>query len=185
MRTFLAIDVEEPEIHASIHMLQQQLLATGVDAKSIEPPNLHFTIRFFGEISPSQAEQIAQRLTDLRPRVVAAELLDLGVFPSPARINVVWLGVDPAAATALRQVADAVAKRLSDLPLVSDKRFEPHLTILRVRTGRNKEALWSRVQAGSPSIGVARLRALKLKKSDLTPTGPIYSDLHVFAFEEG
>jgi 2'-5' RNA ligase len=52
------------------------------------------------------------------------------------------------------------------------------LTIARVRSGRNKEALAKCIRENADvDFGVIRAACLRLKSSDLTPRGPIYATL--------
>jgi 2'-5' RNA ligase len=57
----------------------------------------------------------------------------------------------------------------------SDKPFTPHITLFRVKD-RIKDA--SRLaEYSKKNFGNDILDEVKVKKSDLTPTGPAYSDL--------
>jgi 2'-5' RNA ligase len=56
--------------------------------------------------------------------------------------------------------------------------FSPHLTIARVRTGRNRAALAEQMKnLENYEFGSIKAECLKLKKSVLMPLGPIYSVL--------
>jgi 2'-5' RNA ligase len=95
------------------------------------------------------------------------------------RINVIWVGIEKG----LKQVEDIydqLDRRLIKLGFKSDgKKFSPHITISRVKTGRNKEALaHSLMELQDRDFGVFKINTLKLMKSVLTPKGPIYSTLH-------
>jgi 2'-5' RNA ligase len=58
------------------------------------------------------------------------------------------------------------------------KGFSPHLTIARVRSGRNKMELAKFISDRKEfEFGTIRAACLRLKKSVLTPRGPIYSTL--------
>ena len=73
----------------------------------------------------------------------------------------------------------SLMKRLQKLGLRPDpKGFSPHLTIARVKTGRNKAELVRCIEElVNYEFGVVKANCLKLKKSALTPKGPIYSTL--------
>ena len=68
--------------------------------------------------------------------------------------------------------------KLSDLGFNPDKKFKPHVTIFRVK---NKiEGLTDKLEKySSYSFGKQEISEIKLKKSELTPNGPIYTDLLV------
>ncbi|MGB9704174.1 MAG: 2'-5' RNA ligase family protein, partial [Pyrobaculum sp.] len=61
-----------------------------------------------------------------------------------------------------------------------DREFTPHLTIGRVKSGRNIDKLRELLgRYRGVEFGVVTVDKVKLKKSTLTPRGPIYSDLFV------
>jgi 2'-5' RNA ligase len=59
MRAFLAVDVDST-LNYEIQKVQKELKKTAAPLKIVEPENLHFTFKFFGEISPTQTENIIQ-----------------------------------------------------------------------------------------------------------------------------
>ena len=64
-----------------------------------------------------------------------------------------------------------------------DKPFQPHITIARIKSMNNKDRLISLInEFENQSFGKELIDSLKFKKSTLTPSGPIYEDLHVFPF---
>jgi 2'-5' RNA ligase len=73
-----------------------------------------------------------------------------------------------------------VSSRLSKLGLRPDKEFKPHVTIYRVKSVRNKSSVLSLLERlKEQEFGEVCVDKLKLKKSTLTPQGPIYEDLLV------
>jgi 2'-5' RNA ligase len=58
------------------------------------------------------------------------------------------------------------------------KGFSPHLTIARVKSGRNKAELLRFLEKNVKyDFGIMKAECLRLKRSELTPKGPIYSTL--------
>ncbi len=91
-------------------------------------------------------------------------------------------GPAPAAGTApdcpkLQDLAQKVSGVLGPLGYKPDKPFRPHCTIFRIKR-RVNIAKELREMAGR-SFGVQRVGSFKLKRSLLTPQGPVYSDLAV------
>ncbi|HVP92689.1 MAG TPA: hypothetical protein VMS94_02980, partial [Acidobacteriota bacterium] len=65
------------------------------------------------------------------------------------------------------------------------KGFSPHLTIARVKSERNKAELERFIDEKSNyEFGIVKAACLRLKRSDLTPRGPIYSTLKEFCPEK-
>ena len=185
MRAFLSYDINDASIIESIRNVQKELGSTGADLKLVNPDLLHFTIRFLGEIDETDKDQI---ISTLRGRVENFELninfRGLGTFPDERRISVVWIGIDGESEKRLEKQAlevNSLLKSIHALRKVDDERFSPHVTIARVRSGRNKEDLIEFVRENKHrEFGSTRIEKLRLKLSTLTPSGPQYSDLHAF-----
>ncbi len=185
LRTFLSYDIEDQELIEKIKLLQKELRASGADLKLVEPETLHFTIRFLGEIEEVDKENIIGHLSgkvDGYDQDVVFK--GLGTFPDEKRISVVWVGIDGDSSKKLEEHARKVNKMIDDVPGIprnNREGFSPHVTIARVKSGRNKEKLVETVRAHkNDELGSARISNLHLKLSTLTPSGPRYTDLHVF-----
>jgi 2'-5' RNA ligase len=101
----------------------------------------------------------------------------IGVFPKPNSPRVIWIGVTDGI-NELEKLAEMIRSKLSDIGFSPDKKFKPHVTIFRVK---NKiEDLPSKLEKfSSCSFGKQLVSEIKLKKSELTYQGPIYTDLLV------
>ena len=185
MRAFLSYDISDPGFIGRVEHLQNELKSTGADLKLVSPHIMHFTIRFLGEIDEVEKNQI---VTALRGKVENFELdlkfRGVGAFPDERRISVIWIGIDPSSATVLEKKASEVNQLLKSVPTLrneKEERFSPHITISRVRSGKNKEKLAEFLrQHRGDEFGTTKIQNLRLKLSELTPSGPVYSDLHVF-----
>jgi len=59
--------------------------------------------------------------------------------------------------------------------------FSPHLTIARVRSGKNRERLADVViKRANYEFGIIKADCLRLKRSQLSPKGPTYSTLREY-----
>tara|TARA_B100001971_G_C18175227_1_gene529530 strand:+ start:209 stop:760 length:552 start_codon:yes stop_codon:yes gene_type:complete len=178
MRAFIAVDLVDEAIKQSILRLQKTLSQFGADLKSVEPQNLHFTIHFLGEISEQEVNKISILLNDLDVSSFRISFKGLGYFPNPKRISVIWVGVNDGRKEFV-ELAKQIEKKLEQLNYSSNRKFTPHLTICRVKTGRNKDQLIGAVEEFSDvDLGINTVSSVKLKKSLLTPEGPIYSDVY-------
>ena len=178
MRIFIAVDLINENIKHDILNIQRTLNHSGADLKSVEPHNLHFTIRFLGEISEQEATVVSSMLKDLDVSSFKISFKGLGYFPNPRRISVIWIGIDDGKKEFV-ELAEQIEKKLERLNFKSDRKFIPHLTICRVKTGRNKDQLIRTAeQFYDIDLGIDTVSSIKLKKSLLTPEGPIYTDLY-------
>jgi len=62
--------------------------------------------------------------------------------------------------------------------LTNDKPFKPHITIFRVKN-KVSDMTDELAKFNSKIFGTQQISQIKLKKSTLTPSGPIYEDLVV------
>ncbi|MBI2183775.1 MAG: RNA 2',3'-cyclic phosphodiesterase [Thaumarchaeota archaeon] len=183
MRVFVAIDVGADDIVDRLRQVQENIIRTGADVKLVEPHNMHFTVKFLGEVSEAVVHQVENGLSTLSFKAFNVKYRGLGVFPSPKRISVIWAGVEPDSAVKLNEVAEGVNGALREFSGNDRDSFQPHVTIARVKSGRERERLLEEVQGYSDTFfGEETVSSLKLKKSDLTPKGPIYADLVVLKF---
>jgi 2'-5' RNA ligase len=181
IRSFLAFDLESEPVRKSLAAVQKSLVQTGADLKLVEPQNIHMTIRFLGDIAPSIVEKIFENMQQIQFVPFDVRINGLGVFPDLHYPRVVWAGITEGA-DQLRGVFSQLEPRLRGLGFNPDpKGFSPHLTIARVRSGRNKAQLSDFVTENARyDFGTVRAECLRLKKSELTPKGPIYSTLREF-----
>ncbi len=186
MRTFLSLDIEDPTLLSKIAKFENELKSTGSDLKLVRPDILHFTVRFLGEISEPQSEEIIRVLEGQFPPLnIEVKFKGLGTFPNDKRISVIWIASEESSARIISEQVTKINARLEQqLPSILSEesdRFNPHVTIARVKSGRNKDQLQSFLQEHrNEEFGSSRITNLKLKKSILHPEGPDYSDLYVF-----
>ncbi|MDG6901891.1 MAG: RNA 2',3'-cyclic phosphodiesterase [Nitrososphaerota archaeon] len=180
MRAFVAIDLPD-EVLGSLEAFQADLSATGADLKAVERQNLHFTVKFLGEISEAQAAEARSRLSLLEMKSADVDVKGVGAFPSVGRPRVVWAGVAPEHEGLIGPIARNVVDALGDIGESEERPFQAHITLGRVRSLRNVKELGEllRRNSGRP-FGSVTLSEVKLKSSVLTPQGPIYRDVGVF-----
>jgi 2'-5' RNA ligase len=178
LRTFVALELKDQGVKRKIAELQRAVLATGAQAKAVEQENLHLTLKFIGDLPEASAEPVIGSLRTIVMPPFTAHFKGLGVFPSSSRINVVWLGVAEGAET-IGALSTLVKEKLAAYGRPED--FRAHLTIIRVKGGRNLNELSEAVRKLSEEEGGnVEFTEFQLKKSVLTPSGPLYSDLAVF-----
>jgi 2'-5' RNA ligase len=160
---------------------QKLLVQTGADLKLVKPQNIHITIRFLGNITPTTIEKIYEEMKQVQFAPFNVQVKGLGAFPNPNYARVIWAGITEGA-DQLKNVFSQLEPRLRGLGFTPDsKGFSPHLTIARVRSGRNKAQLAKLItEKADYEFGSVNAKCLRLKKSDLTPRGPVYSTLKEF-----
>ena len=175
MRTFVAAEIHNDEVLNSIAKLQSDFK---IKATPVSKQNMHFTMLFLGEITEDVAENVKKVLATVSFKPIEANFTHVGAFPNTRFPRVVWIGIDEKASNQLVELASQVEKKLAPLGFKADKPFKPHLTIFRIKH-KIDDILETIDKFKTAEFGKDTITELKFKKSILTPSGPIYSDLQV------
>ena len=168
----------------SLMKAEEELKRTGADIKLVERDNLHFTVKFLGEVPDSSADEVDRRIKGLTLKKMEVGVRGLGAFPDARRPRVVWAGVSPQDSTAITSNGQQVIDALERIGENDQRGFHPHITLARVRSPRNLDALVTVLRDNSNrDFGRTAITALKLKSSVLTPNGPTYRDVREYALE--
>jgi len=175
-RTFIAIDVEDSDVLENIREFQELLTGTRSRLTLVRAENIHITLWFLGNISPGLADKICDELGSLSFRPFAIELSGVGAFPSLNRPRVIWAGVRKGS-DELKQLYGQLKDILRGFGFRPDpKGFKPHITIARVKRA-TPELLEVVAENADRYFGTFFAEEVRLKRSVLTPRGPIYSTI--------
>ena len=191
LRTFIALDIP-PAIQKSIQLQVNNLRKTiGDSAVRWVPVNkIHLTLKFLGDVSQSDVNtliQIIRKLAGSHP-AFDIHINGLGSFPSSRRARVLLIRIQaPAELEALQGEIESDCRRVGFQP--ETRPFNPHLTIGRVRRGISSSDQ-SKIQktldkVKIDSLGTARVDSLHLYKSELKPTGAVYTKLFSASLQRG
>ena len=167
--------------------LQDRLKRDGPPVRWVDPTKVHVTLKFMGAVPAEQIPIVcdctAQAATAATPFEV--EAAGVGVFPNPNRPRVVWVGLQ-GDLDALRGLQARVEANLAAQGFPTEGRpFSPHLTLGRVRERAAPADVRTLGQAVTrltvPVLGRWRVEQIVVMRSDLRPTGPIYTPLRVIA----
>ncbi len=178
IRSFLAFDMQDNTVLDRMTAVQKLLIQTGADLKLVPPQNIHITLRFLGDINQIMVEKIFEAMKKIRFKPFPVQIQGIGVFPSLNYPRVVWAGMT-IGSEKLKDVFGQLEQNISALGFEKDRYgFSPHLTIARVRTGKNKAELGEFVtKKADYDFGSINANCLRLKRSILSPQGPTYSTL--------
>ena len=180
-RGFIAIDIKTNQI---ISNFKNEIEKIKADVKLVETQNIHITLKFLGDTEETLIDEIENimknAVKDIKPFKV--KLSGTGVFPNQNYIKVVWIGI--LNGEIISEIAGKIDGPLTKLGFERERRrFSPHLTIARVKTAKNKEKLMQIVNNYSDlEFNEMEINSIKLKKSELTPKGPIYKTLRDVEF---
>lgn len=178
VRCFIAVECTNNEIVDGIKRVQNALESTGANLKHVEPENIHLTLKFLGEIEQHKADEIAEIIREISFEPFSFKVEEVGVFPNLRRTATIWAGITDGVSD-LSAVFEEVDSKMGKLGFERERRrFHPHLTISRVRSGKNRDQLVEELLAVKDQVfGVIHVDHISLKKSVLTQKGPIYSTL--------
>lgn len=176
MRAFLGIPVTD-NLKPKIIKIQDRF--SNFDIKLVESKNLHFNLKFFKELENEKVKKLKEILekisTQFEPFEI--EISGIGAFPSKNYIRVIWLGVKQGYPT-FRSLAETIENALESLGFEKNGKFIPHLTLGRVRSGRNKNELLILLRKLEDiKIGRMKIDKMTFFQSKLSPKGPIYEEV--------
>lgn len=182
IRTFIALELRNEEVINKLEQMAATIAKLG-GIKGVERENLHVTIKFLGDVEEETAKKIARFLHEKVNPVVflhggsPIEIVGVGTF----RLNIIFanigMGVE-LVTKAFREVDDGLAKNFK-IPR-EQKAYHPHITLARVKTlqGPAMSSLKTLLSENeNTSFGESKVDGVVLKKSQLTPKGPIYADV--------
>ncbi|MGA2917244.1 RNA 2',3'-cyclic phosphodiesterase [Methanoregula sp.] len=173
VRAFIALGLSR-EIRESIGEAQQQLRGCYARLAFVDPAQIHITAKFLGEIDLSTLEKVKEALKGISfaPFPVTVGKVTLN---NPRRPQTIWCTVeDRGRGTELVALIDRV---LTPLGCESEtRRFLPHATLARVKSP-DPSLFAALKRIGDREFGSCMIAGITLKKSTLTPQGPVYEDL--------
>lgn len=191
MRLFVALAVPEAikqELAGLQTAWQRSAGAAAAAVKWVRTDSVHLTLKFLGAVPAAQASLLRLALDDAlrgsRPPTV--RLSAAGVFPSPQRPRVLWVGL-AGDIDALAALQERVERALAPLGFPPEGRFTPHLTLGRVRDD-TPPALCRALGEALPTLGRPAgafflLDVVHLMRSELRPAGARYMSLAQVALE--
>jgi 2'-5' RNA ligase len=159
---------------ADVRMRLSALGAGVPGARWVPEENLHLTLRFIGEVTEGDAEDIHDALMSIRTKAFDITLAGVGHFESKGQVHTLWAGIEKnPELTALRDRIESAMVRLGLEP--EERRYTPHVTLARLRdtpVHRVQEFLTAHALFRAGPVPVDHFT---LFSSYLQGSGPIYS----------
>lgn len=175
IRTFIAVELD-PSFREKILQIQDRF--SEFDLKFVNPEIVHITLKFLGGINESKVCSVAAALDSIMCEPFEAKIEGIGVFPKPSNPKVLWLG----ATGNFETLHDDVETLLKPFKFKEDERaFTAHATLARVKfLNKGQKSAFINVlnELKNIELGSMQVNKVLLKKSTLTPDGPIYETLH-------
>jgi RNA 2',3'-cyclic 3'-phosphodiesterase len=194
IRAFLAVELSQ-ELQAELATVQQDLkgriepeMKRDTRISWAKPASIHLTIKFLGDMD----EQVIDPMLVAVEQTVGSQipvnvpLERLGAFPRPQSPRVLWVGPSEnwergGEATRIAEIHGAIEQACEGLSFLRETRpFSPHLTLARIKVGERHVGV-ALAQTGvldrPLSLGSLAVESVVLMKSELKPTGSVYTKL--------
>lgn len=142
---------------------------------------LHITIRFEGNMDESELEGFLQIVRSAANRPAFNAIINnAGSFMRGNGPGVLWLGISDSR-DEIAEISSEIASVLSSGAGQRYKpKFNPHLTIGRLKRRGNYDALISKhIMSNLPPLEF-RVSEISVFKSELTPAGSVYTEIAIF-----
>ena len=194
IRAFLAVELSQ-ELQAELATVQQNLkrriepeMKRDTRISWTKPASIHLTIKFLGDMD----EQVIDPMLVAVEQTVGSQipvnvpLERLGAFPRPQSPRVLWVGPSEnwergGEATRIAEIHGAIEQACEGFSFLRETRpFSPHLTLARIKVGERHVGV-ALAQTGvldrPLSLGSLAVESVVLMKSELKPTGSVYTRL--------
>jgi 2'-5' RNA ligase len=175
MRLFIAIDFKE--IEDCLIKLQNNIDSSTAQLKKVSA--FHLTLKFLGKVSEDKANIIKEKLKEVKFSPFSLTLDKIVVFPNENFIRVIWVSIKQS--DGVIQLQKEIESALEEFKLKKDFKFQPHITLARVKAIEDKEKFIKNIKEIEVEEKTIEIKDFKLIKSTLTQKGPVYEDVVVFS----
>lgn len=175
MRCFIAVNIPENlkrEVEKIIRTLPDEGLI------KVNSENLHFTLKFLGELSEKEVQELKTKLNEINSVRFSLSLKTVGFFPNENYLRVVWIGADEGRKEMV-ELQRLIEDKLDQENFRKEKESEPHLTIARVKFVKDKKGFIEKIRKTKFEWNF-HVTEFSLMKSTLTPKGPVYEIISTF-----
>lgn len=176
VRTFICVEIPD-SIKERIDHLQKTLKAIEAQVSWTRASNIHLTLKFLGAVDATRIQKVTSAVQRASVGIspFEIEVSGAGCFPSPRSPRVLWIGLSEVP-QALKQLSANLEDELAREGFAREKRkFSPHLTIARLRGPKNATQLAEALIESGFSAEAFKATQVIVMRSDLTPTGSIYT----------
>ena len=180
MRLFIASSFEPQFTKTLEEIIAYARANAGRDTvKWVERANFHLTYAFLGEVPESG---VAAAIKSVDAALEGRKSFTLvsgafGAFPSSRNPRVLWLGFNEGVPE-LCEMAEKLAQALSERGLAFENRFEPHITLGRVKKALHENFFRRASDYAITKKAVSALVSVEVTESVLTPAGPLYRQVY-------
>ena len=185
IRSFIAVKLPEPVLDR-VQTVQTGLKRHGLNIRWVKPAGIHLTLKFLGDISIDRIDAIGDAMAATVKNATPFKLCakGLGVFPGWRRPRIIWAGLTGDISHLLR-LQKNLDRQMHSIGFELERRpFKGHLTLGRIKHRVSPRELATAVNASTEFESEPfKVDRIILFKSDLQPSGAIYSEIMQTSFE--
>lgn len=176
VRCFVGIMLPE-EVKDRIVDLQKQIMAAGVEGKTVERENMHISLSFLGEVQ--DIEEIKQKAGASLAGTKKFHVIIRNVLLIPNEKFIRVIAIDAADEKGLLENLRRTVKQN-----IGGESYPAHVTLCRVRNIKDRKQFVDRIKNLSNSVaGEFEVSGVQLIKSELSREGPAYTVVENFPLE--
>jgi 2'-5' RNA ligase len=173
VRAFIALELSG-EIRDRLRLAQDSLRTCRARMTFVEPDSIHITVKFLGDVDDRLLPRVMDAIKSVPCRSFPVTVGNVTVN-NPKRPFTVWCTISDAGKG--EELFRFIENVLVPLGFPKEtRRFTPHATLARIKDP--DPSLFPVLEHfKGMSYGDCTIGGLKLKKSTLTPHGPVYEDI--------
>lgn len=179
LRAFIAVELPKEAVSFAVS-IQDAMKSYGLNIRWVKPENIHVTLKFLGDVDWDMKRKVEDALVHAVKEYSPMQfsIRGMGVFPGVKRPKVVWCGLN-GDTSSLSDLYGRLEAAFVDMGFSREKRpFKSHVTLGRTKGPVSSDKIIdamkkiSRMES-SPFYA----EAITLFRSDLQPTGAVYTRL--------
>ena len=179
MRCFIAMETPQ-HVKASIfHEFENLKNKNLLRGKFVEKENIHLTLKFLGEITNEEIEKIKKRLNEIKFKIFDCCIGKIGFFKDEKYIKIIWVELVSNELNELQKQIDKATFKIKR----DNKKFESHLTTVRVKSVIDKPRLIKEVKKIHFKNLDFEIKEFVLMKSELFSEGPKHKVIEKFSYK--
>lgn len=178
VRLFVALDLPD-EVREKIRHSQNEIVKSRARLTLVDPRIIHLTLKFIGEVPDGKVPEICDALRGIRREPFVVHVRGVS-GNNPRQPRVIWCALEDQGG--LSGLNAGIEDALSSVGIRREERaFRPHATLARVK--EFDKSLMERIgPLRGEEFGSFTVKGFTLKRSTLTPRGPLYENLMEVSF---
>lgn len=179
IRTFIALEIPDEALDKLIK-IRDDYFGEKEKIRWESKDKLHITLKFLGDTQADQIDKIEHSLEGIAENYSGLDLTlnKFGTFIKDKKPRILWAGFGEN--ESLLKIYGEIENSTAGLGFqIEERRFNPHLTLLRLKGNEDADKIFSFTKNIIPEIGF-HTDKLSFIKSELKPSGSVFTVLKNF-----